>query len=306
MKLFFQLFLFSLCALPAWAQRYRVELNLEKGAAYILNTDSKVSTTLNVENKEINTVIGVKGVLSFEVLELMDSVFLLEAHYDMLETNIKMLDKTIQYSSESEDEDDVVSQLYAALIVTPFQLKLSKTGKVLEVRDLDAILSNTLEQFDFDSETKEALHKQLSQSFNENAVIGNIELVTAIFPKTMVAVGDKWPIQSNITSPFPLTINTLYELKEVSPKEFVIQGTAKIRTFDSDARMEMNGVFLSYDLTGTISSEIRIERKSGWTIQSSNTKNMKGTSSVRKKAHSAVVATYPLKIMSLSTITNHN
>ena len=63
-------------------------------------------------------------------------------------------------------------------------------------------------------------------------------------------------------------METVYELKELSDSYYQIFGNSRIETADKDAYIESNGMPMKYDLTGSMDSEIKVDKNTGWIIAS--------------------------------------
>lgn len=294
----------SFLSLFSWAQRYQLELQLEKGASYSQYMEADVSSIAKADNKDVHTDMGVKGLMTFEVMDIIDSVYLLEAYYESIEWTMDLPNKSLKFSSEIEKEGDVVSMLFEAMTYNPFELKLSKTGKVLEIKNLDSVIFAALDEFELGQTEREGFYNQLHENFNESSVKSSIELATAMFPNAPVAIGEKWAKQTTIKSLVPLKLTMIYELKEVTPTQYVIQGSAKIQTVDKDATIEMGGMYLSYNLQGSLINELTIDRATGWTKKGGSRQVMKGTCTIKENPKSSQKMTVPIQVFSNTSISD--
>jgi hypothetical protein len=301
---FFLVGVLSFFSLFSWAQRYKLELQLQKGSSYSQFIDADVSSIVKADNKDVYTDMGMKGLMTFEVVDIIDSVFLLEAYYESIEWTMDLPNKSLKFSSENEKADDVVSMLFEAITYNPFELKLSKTGKVLEIKNLDSVIYAALDEFELGQTEREAFYKQLHENFNESSLKSSIELATAIFPNAPVAIGDKWAKQTTLKSLVPLKVTMVYELKEVTPTQFVIHGSAKIQTVDKDATVEMAGMYMSYNLQGSLINELTVDRSTGWTKKGESRQVMKGSSTIKENPKSSQKMTVPIQVFSNTSISD--
>jgi hypothetical protein len=122
----------------------------------------------------------------------------------------------------------------------------------------------------------------LKQAYGEAAFKGNIEMVTAIYPKTKVSKGDEWEISTKMESGMSGNINSTYKLSESTKEYYVIDGQSKITTEDKDAYVEMNGVALKYDIAGTMTSMIKIDKLTGWIIEANINQVIQGDTYIKE------------------------
>ena len=74
-------------------------------------------------------------------------------------------------------------------------------------------------------------------------------------------------------------------------------------TADKDAYIQSNGMPLKYDMSGTMSSEIKINRKNGWVIESKINQIIKGTAQIKDNPQMPGGMTIPMTLSNEMTIT---
>ncbi len=89
-------------------------------------------------------------------------------------------------------------------------------------------------------------------------------MVTALYPRNAVGKGDKWNVKTELEAGFAGNMDAEYQLKESADEYFLVSGNSKLSTADKDAYIEVNGMPVKYDMKGTITSEIKLSRKTGW------------------------------------------
>jgi molybdopterin-binding protein len=84
----------------------------------------------------------------------------------------------------------------------------------------------------------------------------------------------------------------------------LLQGNATVQTADKDAYVESNGMPMRYDLNGTVTSAIKLDRTTGWVIESRITQDMKGRADIKANDQLPEGLTIPMVIHSESVIRN--
>ena len=105
---------------------------------------------------------------------------------------------------------------------------------------------------------------------------GSVESITSIYSDKPVVKGDKWTIKTRLNSTMAANIETVYELVELTSEYAIIKGNAVVKTEDKAANIKVQGKKIKYLMEGTITSHIKVDRKSGWIISSDITQDMGG------------------------------
>ena len=199
MKKLFPLFLFLLPLLPVQAQVVKMTLNLEKGRAYQQHTDYTASIQQNLNGQQVNMVMSVQGGMSFLVKDANANGYEMEVVYESLTMGLELPQGIMEFSSEKENPQDVFSIILSAMKNKPFQVDISKNGKVTAVRNIESIYESAFERFPQLPEAQKAQIKaQLAKAYGAEAFRGNLEMAMAIFPETTVEPGDSWKIHTQL------------------------------------------------------------------------------------------------------------
>ena len=98
-------------------------------------------------------------------------------------------------------------------------------------------------------------------------------------------------------------METSYELKEVNDTFYVISGISTIVTADKNAYVQSNGMPLKYDMKGTMTSEIKINRKTGWVIESNTDQTIQGIAQIEKNPQMPEWMSIPMTMHNVMTVT---
>ena len=228
----------------------------------------------------------------------------MEGRYESLIMKMSLPNGEMKFSSEKNDEKGIFSTILGTMKNKPFLVKMTNTGKVNEVKNIEAVFSNMFDKFPQLSDVqKQQIQGQLMQAYGEKAFKGNIEMCSAIFTDTPVSNGDKWTINTQLEAGMSAKMETVYELKDITDSYYQILGNSKIETADKDAYIESNGMPLKYDMTGTMTSDIKIDKKTGWTISAMINQSIKGTAYVKDNPQMPGGMTIPMTMINEMTIT---
>ena len=258
-------------------QKIELSLNLEKGKEYKQLTNSKATIIQNVNGQEMKMVMTIKGNMSFLVKEVTDKDFQMEVKYKNLSMTMQLPQGTMEFSSEKNDDHDIFSMILAEMKNNPFQIRMTKKGKITEVKNIELLFESVFSKFpQIPKEQIAQTKSQLMKAYGEDAFKGNMEMVTAIFPNKSVFKGDNWVIKTKLESGMSADMTTTYEYSGKTSDYYLIMGDSKIVTADKDAYIESNGMPMKYDLTGDMLSEIKIDKSSGWIIEAKIKQEIKG------------------------------
>lgn len=277
MRTIFTLIFVSIILSPCKSQSTDLSLKLEKGTEYKQITNSKATIIQEVNGQKINMVMTINGTMTFLVKEITEIGYDMDTKFEKLSMSMQLPQGTMEFNSEKNDINDIFSTILGAMKNKTFNVTMSKTGKIIEVKNVESLWETAINQFDqLPKMQKEQVKAQIVKAYGPEALKGNIEMVAAIYPENPVNKGDKWTISTNLESGMPAKMSTDYEFTELTSDYALIKGNSTIKTADKDAYIESNGMPLKYDLKGSMISEIKVDRNTGWIIEALINQEIKG------------------------------
>ena len=274
-KLFLTSVLVVLCATFAVAQT-TLQLNLQKGETYYQTSKSTSEVAQSVSGMSMNTTVIMDTKYSYKVVDVTGDNYELEVKFDRLVMDTKTPQISLSVSSE-EPGKDAASSLLSAMKNGSFTVKMNKSGEVSEVQGLEELINTALEQSTGISQAQKQMAKgQISQLLGADQLKGNIELASAVYPKTKVSKGDSWENITQINSGAIVDIRTKYTLVESDGNSNKISGTSTIASPSGAKPVSMEGMSMEYNLSGTGAVEMTLDAKSGWIIEAAVKQNIKG------------------------------
>lgn len=305
MKTIYILLFMFLIVSTGHAKKIQLTLKLEQGKEYRQVSDSKVAINQEINGQKMNIVVQVKGSMTYLVKAVNDQDYDLEVKYDSLSMIMQLPQTTMMFSSEKNDEQDIVSQILGALKNQSFDLKLSHTGKVIEVKNIELLFESIFSKFPQTSESQVApMKNQIKSLYGKDAFKGNIQMVTAIFPEGPVAIGDTWTVDTKVESGMSANVSTTYTLKDNQKDYVLIDGDSKFESANKDAYSETNGIPIRYDLSGTIKSELKIDPRTGWIIEAKLNQDVQGNTYIRESSQMPNGMKIPMTLSSETVVTN--
>lgn len=306
MKTIFTLILTVFVLTSFQTQNSDLSLKLEKGKEYKQITNSKATIIQEVNGQKMNMVMTIKGTMTFLVKDITENGYNMDAKFEELSMSMQMPQGLMEFSSEKNDANDIFSTILGAMKDKAFGITMSKTGKITDVKNVEALWSTAINTFDQLPEMqKEQIKAQIMKAYGGEALKGNIEMVTAIYPDSPANRGDKWTINTKLESGMSANMTTDYEFTELTSEYALIKGKSTIVTADKDAYIESNGMPMKYDLTGSMDSEIKVDKNTGWIIEATINQKIEGDAYIKENPQLPNGMKIPMTMINDVVITNN-
>lgn len=270
------LFALSLILLNSCSEKFEISLNLELDKDYSQETNLNAIIKQTFEGQDIVIEMAMDGIMNYHVLAVNENDFEMEVSYKSLDMTMQMPDMNVAYSSENPTEEDVFSKILSVMTEKSFQIKMSKTGKIISVTMLDEFFDGIFKAFpDLDYAAKEQIKTQLKDSYGEEAFRGNIEMVSAIYPESPISKGDSWTVSTNLESTVKAEIKSTYTLDEVTADYYSISGVSTIISPENN-QTENQGMKMNFTLTGEMTSKFKVSKSTGWILEGDVDQSMGG------------------------------
>ena len=268
-KLLLATIIAAFCIIPATAQT-TLQLNLQKGETYYQSSTATVKTEQSVGGMSISITVIMDLRNSYKVINITGDNYDLEVKYEKLAVSTNTPQGSLSFSSENPK--DATSSYLAEATKHPFNVKMNKSGEILEVTNFEKLTSG---------EGLSAIEKeQIVQILSEEQFKKNMETMTAIYPKSAVAKGDSWEKKDVINSGgMDLTMTSKYTLAETGSSN-KISGAMTFSTDPNAAPIESQGMSMRLNLNGTGTADITLDAKSGWITEATIKQNITGEAQI--------------------------
>ncbi len=277
MKRFFNLILVVLILASCQTEKTDLRLNLEKGKTYPQVTNLKSTMKQNFMGQDINIVMTVQGNMLYTVKAITENGYKMDVEYNSLSLTMELPTGTMEFSSENNEKQEMLSNVLAAMKHKPFQVTMTKLGKITEIKNIEQLFESAFGQFsDIPANQMAQIRSQLESAYGKEAFKGNIEMSTAIYPANPVAIDDTWKIKTKLNAGISAGVTSTYKYAENNSDNYLITGTSKIATTNKDTYTEMGGMSAKYDLKGDMTSQIKVDKTSGWIMEAKIKQVLKG------------------------------
>ncbi|MFV0538717.1 MAG: DUF6263 family protein [Dysgonomonas sp.] len=300
-------FLLISIAISGQAQKANLALNLEKGKEYRQNMTMKSAVNQDLEGQKINMELSSKASMTYLVKDIDERGYIFDVKFDSIIMSMNTPYGVFEFSSEKNEPSNVFSAMLAAMKNKSFEITMAKTGKVIEIKNVDDLFDAAISELDLmqiSEEQKEQTKAQVMKAYGADAFRGNTEMVTAIFPENPVNIWDRWVVNTKLESGMSGKITTDYELSDQTSGYYIIKGKSTIVTEDKDAYIESNGMPMKFDIKGSMESEIKVDKKTGWIIEAKTNQELSGDAYIKENPQVPNGMKVPISMRTIATVAN--
>jgi hypothetical protein len=299
MKIIFSFLLSVFVCFSCLSQTQKIELKLTKGQTYTQKTVANTIVKQTMNGQAINIDMTITGQMKYVVTDDIAVIYSMDVSYVNLSMKIVHPGGESTFDSEKNDEKDILSSVFGMMKNKSFQIKMTKAGKITEVKNVEALYAGVFEKFpQLTAEQKEQMRSKIMQSYGDKAFKGNLEMLSAVFPDRAVAKGDTWNVKTELEAGMSATLDGVYKLDEITATEFVVSGASMFATKNKDVYTETNGMPIKYNLAGTMNSVIKIDKNTGWIIEGKINQNIKGSMEIKANDKMPEGVTIPMEMTS--------
>jgi hypothetical protein len=274
LALFLALAAASARAGEAPAEKIPLRLDLKKGATYSLQSthDRKISQDSAGRKQTVSESHG--QTLSFKIFDVDgDRVASGTVTYTAVKfTQDGPLGK-IDYDSSAQPaakpaDLPVDVRAFAALVDKSFTVRLSRRGRVKEIKGADALASGVVEAMGLaEGPVKTAAKEAVKSQFSDQALKESLETIFAVYPAADIAPGDSWESILRLSSAMPAVVDTTCKFSLRKDGVAVVNVSASITPNAEAASVKLAGANLRRELSGEQKGTIELDEKTGWPVR---------------------------------------
>lgn len=280
------------------AQEQDLKFKLKKGNDYRFyqETEMNITQTLGFIDQEIKNEF--KGVTRFTPIGVEGSNIVLRTSFETMIINIESLMFNLKYdSSKPVNPDDKVAVIYDGIIGEDFNMVITPQGSVIRIDGINEIINKAVGSMsNIQPQMANQLKKTMAAQFGEKALIGNMEMILSIYPKESKKVGDKWSTDTQLSSALKANINNNWTLADASNQHWKLQGNGNISASDGEATM--NGMKVTFNLSGNQKSEYLLNQVDGWFVNGKQSQKIEGTVFMKPTSQLPNGMEIPMKVTS--------
>lgn len=191
---------------------------------------------------------------------------------------INMVAGGMDMAFDSDDESTANPQFasFGALIGKSINATFTPKGKIIELDGVDAMIETMINELAGDNEAiKAQIGENLTQSFDNEKMKQMFGGSFIEYPAKPVKVGTKWTENLTINNQFTLNVINSYEVKGVDADFVNLDVTSTLATTPGN-KSEMQGMEVSFNLFGTQSGTIKVDKNNGKVVDATVNQNISG------------------------------
>jgi len=286
--------LLIITAQSSFAQKQPLRLNLIVGDTYYHSMASTSLLTQKYQGSESVIEMIIKGKVAFTVTEKTDSLYSMDVMYQNLSMATRVGSKCETYNSDTP-ENDLMSEMLSKMIGKKFYIKMTSSGKISEVRGVDALFDGMVD--DSDPQVK-MIVEEVKKSYGEESFIGSYEMFSNIYPVEPVSVGGTWLKNTTLKSSVNFSVATVFKFDSANSTYHIFSGKGVVSSPNKNEYKPLNGSFAKYNLNGTINAVFKTDSKTGWIISVSMVQNIQGYTEIKKSLSSVDILKITMAIKS--------
>ncbi|MFV0377432.1 MAG: DUF6263 family protein [Mangrovibacterium sp.] len=286
------------------AKKADLLLNLEVGKSYQVQSLSNGTITQEMMGKAMTFDLLVSTSTQFTVTGKSADVYELELQYTDLSMEMKNSQMNMTFSSDSTDTSNPISIMLSKMKGQIAFMKINSKGKVLEMTGFAKIISSMVETLSNGQEPQRAqMIKQLQDAYGDEAMKNNLSSTFSILPQKPVAVGDTWEFSQTINQGTSLTIHSTCTLKSEEEEVYTIVTVGKVLTPADAPAFENAGMQMKMEMSGKSSSEIKLDKTTGWIVEGTGILDLTGIVTILPSAQIPNNMEIPMTIKTTTSYT---
>ena len=258
------------------AAALRLELKLDKGKTWYerMVLDQKITQDILGQQQVTNMVIGTT--MKLEVLDV-DGQGNMQIRHTYASTRFKQANPmmpAVDYDSSRQAIAPAGAEGFAALVGQSYAMKISPKGQVLEVTGME--------------ELAEAIRKKLPGGapaqgtdplwafLDKDALKEMTENSLAVYPGKPVEPGDSWTRKQSMRRSLAMTTESKWMLQKRDAGVATIASTASMKTDPNGPAMEIQGMAMKMDLSGSQEGTIQMQESTGLVLVNRGRQQLKG------------------------------
>ena len=267
--------LFLVSGLTITPAQVKLSFNPEKGKKYEYQTAVIQNIKQNVMGQDVPVEMEMSTTYLMEIKDKTPQEITVQFTYNEVAYIVSSPMMKMGYDSKSPVEnpsniDQMLGKMFDKMIGQSAMVVIAPDGSVKSLSGMDAIGESMVGAIAGDGQMIAQLGAQMKQQFNDDAMKSSFEQMFKMYPEKAVKAGESWTVENTtMMNNMNTDLKTKYTLKSVSKN---------IATIAVAGEIEMNpGAGMEGKLTGTQTGTVTVDTKTGVTVTSDVSQNMKGT-----------------------------
>ncbi|NOZ14186.1 MAG: hypothetical protein GXO69_11185 [Acidobacteria bacterium] len=269
--------------LPAHSGTF--SLNLKKGDRFITRISGSQTLIRDVGGQQTQVDNSTRITLSFEVVDSNKKTCTLAMQYKRIIASSRgagwayKYDTAPQSTASSEKGSKEMSTFYRELIGRTIVITVDRqSGTIKNMSGWDTLirhLAGSLKQGSREARLK--LAQTLISSIKSGMTGGGPDSIFLPIAGKEIRAGNQWTVKSSMSTLSGLTLTTTYKIAEILPEKVRLAINATLATASPSTPIETGTTKIQYQLSGTQTGTVTVNRNSGWIASADLRQELQGT-----------------------------
>ena len=267
--------LFLMSSLTIASAQVKLSFNPEKGKKYEYQVDITQKIQQNLMGQSIPLESEISTTYLVEVKDKSPQETTVQFTYKDVVCIISSPMMKMGYDSKDpigngSELDKMLAKMYSHLIDVPIMVVIAPDGSVKSVTGMDGVAENMMKSIANDGQMATQIGASMKSQFTDDAIKNSFGQFFNMYPANAIKTGESWNMESDVSvNNMNLNHKTKYTLKEVKKNVATI-------AVASDLKMNL-GAGAEGEIAGTGTGTVTVDVKTGLSVISEITQNMKGT-----------------------------
>lgn len=253
----------------------RLELKLDKGKTYYERSVSEQQVTQEVMGQQQTVHLSVGIGQKLDVLGV-DGRGNVQIRYTYIWTRFKQAGPMpVDYDSSQQTTAPSGAEGFAALLGQSYTARLNPKGEVLDMNGVAEMAKSVREKLPPGTDLSSS-GNPLASLLDEESLKGLTESASAVYPDKPVDSGDSWTRTRAIKQGMVMINETKWTLQSRQGGMATIQATSALKVDPNGPPLEMQGMAMKFDLSGSQEGTIQMEETTGLIRKQSGRQELKG------------------------------
>lgn len=264
------------------AEKSKYNFKFEKGQKYYVRVIDEQETRQIVGSREEIFQRSFGYGYDFDVTDVdEDGSAWIEQTCRWVCVKLKMPQGEAQYDSSKKDAKVKASLMaFAGFLDEGFFLNLTPQGHAKEARGFNMMYSFIKGKLPSVPQRKKAM-EDFKSRVNETAIKELVDSIMFVCPDEAVSVGDSWKRKVVLSNVLPVIFESTFRLKTCDSNVAVIEVATEIKPDMSVEPIGVGDSIVGYELAGSRTGQVELERSKGYIIRSNIKEEMSGQIKVR-------------------------
>jgi len=251
-------------------EKIELGLKLKAGSKYMLTTvtDQEITQTINDQEQTEWRQFSMAHALEVKNVDAAGKASVSFTCKRVALTRNPQMGPMVEYDSDDPPEQVPLSAVgLAAMVGKSFSMKVTPEGRSTDAKGFEELLRAMIEAIpEADPRITEIMSQEMKRTCDQTEQ--GIRLMFDMYPAGPVGIGDSWSKKYELTTPFPMVVDTTWTLIGRKNGAAHIEATSHI-TVDPDAgAMRIGAAEMTFKPTGPIRAKLTVDEETGLAIGS--------------------------------------